>query len=142
MIILHLTLSRTKNTDDGSNNKIIKHRLRACDRCNFSELFCEAKAIQMRMNSRIKKQHSDLKIFNDFMSRGKISNAIRVLADEHKAACPHLPISKTVDRSSSFYATNILKGNPWSPTAFRANIRARFLTSPNIFGKISARFIR
>ena len=38
----------------------------------------------MRMNSRNKQQHSDLKMFNDFMSRGKISNAIRVLSDEHK----------------------------------------------------------
>ena len=61
MILPHLTLSRTKNTDDGSNNKTIKRRLRAWHSCNFSDLFCEAKAIQMRMNSRNKKQHSDLK---------------------------------------------------------------------------------
>ena len=83
MILPHLTLSRTKNTDDGSNNKTIKRRLRAWNSCNFSKLFCEAKAIQMRMNSRNKKQNSDLKMLNDFMSRGKISNAIRVLSDEH-----------------------------------------------------------
>ena len=38
----------------------------------------------MRMNSRNKKQHSDLKMFNKFMSRGKVCNAIRVLSDEHK----------------------------------------------------------
>ena len=38
----------------------------------------------MRMSSRNKKQHSDLKMFNDFMSRAKISNAIRVLSEEHK----------------------------------------------------------
>ena len=38
----------------------------------------------MIMNSRNKQQHSDLKMFNDLMSRGKISNAIRVLSDEHK----------------------------------------------------------
>ena len=84
MILPHLTLSRTKNTDDGSNNKTIKRRLQAWYSCNFSELFCEAKAIQMRMNSRNKQQHSDLKMFNDFMSRGNISNAIRVFSDEHK----------------------------------------------------------
>ena len=84
MILLHLTLIRTKNTDDGSNNKTIKRRLRAWHRCNISELFCEAKTIQMRMNLKTKKQHSNPKIFNDFMSRGKISNAIRVLSDEHK----------------------------------------------------------
>ena len=69
MILPHLTLSRTKNTDDGSNNKTIKRGLRAWHSCNFSELFCEAKAIQMRMNSKNKKQHSDLKMFNDYMSR-------------------------------------------------------------------------
>ena len=38
----------------------------------------------MRMSSRNKKQHSDLKMFNDFLSRGKISNGIRVPSDEHK----------------------------------------------------------
>ena len=38
----------------------------------------------MRMNSRNKKQHSVLKMFINIMSRGKISNAIRVLSDEHK----------------------------------------------------------
>ena len=38
----------------------------------------------MRMISKNKKQRSDLKMFNDFMSNGKISNAIRVLLDEHK----------------------------------------------------------
>ena len=84
MILPHLALSQTKNTDDGSKNKTIKRRLRAWHNCNFSELFCEAKAVQMRMNSRNKKQHADLKMFNNFMSRGKISNAVRVLSDEHK----------------------------------------------------------
>ena len=38
----------------------------------------------MRMNSRNRKQHSDLKMFNDFLSRGEISNAICVLSEEHK----------------------------------------------------------
>ena len=84
MILPHLTLSRTKNADDGSNNKTIKPRLRAWHGCNFPELFCETKATQMRMNSRNKKRHSDLKVFNDFKSHGKISNAIRVLSDGHK----------------------------------------------------------
>ena len=82
MILPHLNLSRAKNTDDGSNNKTTKRRLRAWHSCNFSEMFCEAKEIQM--NSRNKKQHSDLKMFTNFMSRGKISNAIGVLSDEHK----------------------------------------------------------
>ena len=84
MILPHVSLSLTKITDDGLNNMTIKRRLRAWHSCKVSELFCEAKAIQMRMNSRKKKQHSDLKMFNNFMSCGKISNAIRVLLDEHK----------------------------------------------------------
>ena len=79
MILLHLTLRRTKNTDAGKNKKTINRRLHAWHSCNISELFCESKAIQMRTNLRNKKQHSDLKNFNDFMSRGKISNAFRVL---------------------------------------------------------------
>ena len=85
MILPHLILSRTKNTDDGSNNKTIKRRLRAWHSCNSSELLYEVKTIQIRVNSRNKKQHSDLKMFNDFMSRGKISNAIHVLSDEHES---------------------------------------------------------
>ena len=36
MILLHLTLSRTKNMDDGPNNKTIKRRLRAWHSRNFS----------------------------------------------------------------------------------------------------------
>ena len=83
MIIPHLTLSRTENTDSGQKNQTIKRRLRAWHSCNFTKLFCEAKAIEMRMNSRNKKQHSDLKKLHDFMSRGKISNAILILL-EHK----------------------------------------------------------
>ena len=83
-ILPHLTLSRTKNTDDGSNNKTSKLRRRAWHSGNFSELFCEATAIQMRINSRYKKQHSDLKIFEDFKSRVKISNTIRILSGELK----------------------------------------------------------
>ena len=89
IILPQLTLSRTKNTDRVSNKKTIKRRLPAWHSCNFSELFCETKAIQMRMNSRNRKQHSDLKMFNDFMSRGKISNAIRILSEEHKGGVPH-----------------------------------------------------
>ena len=83
MIPPHLNLSRTRNMDDESNNKTIKRRPCAWHSCNFSALFCEAKAIQMRMNSRNEKQHSELMMFNIFMSRGKISNAIRVLSDKH-----------------------------------------------------------
>ena len=67
-------------------------------------------------------------MFNLFMSRGEISNAICLLSDEHKGGV--LATTYTVDRSSRFYATNILKGNPWSVNAFKANNQALFPTIP------------
>ena len=115
MILPHLTFSQTKNTDDGSNNKTIKRRRRAWHSGNFSELFCEATATQMRTNSRYKKQHSDLKIFNDFKSRVKISNTIRVLTGEQKKGV--IAPTDLIDGRliyTRLYATNILKGNPTS----------------------------
>ena len=42
----------------------------------------------MRLKSKNKKQHSDLKMCKDFMSRGKISNSFRVLSDDHKYGVP------------------------------------------------------
>ena len=115
MILPHLTLSRTKNTDDGSKNKTIKRRLRAWHSCNFSELLWEAKANQMRMNSRNKKQHSDLKILNDFMSRGKISNAICVLSDEHRDGV--LAPTDLIDGTAvlEILRDNHLEGQPLEP---------------------------
>ena len=77
----------------------------------------------MRMNSKNKMQHSYLKIFNIFMSRGKFKNAIRVLSDEHKGGV--LAPTNRIDGRPvlEIYA-------PWCPTAIRANIHARFTTSP------------
>ena len=138
MILPHLTLSRTKNTDDGSNNKTIKRRLQAWYSCNFSELFCEAKAIQMRMNSRNKQQHSDLKMFNDFMSRGKISNAIRVLSDEHKGG-----VLAPTDLIDGRPVLEILRdkhpeGQPLEPNCIQSEHPRTLPYHPAVFDKISA----
>ena len=142
MILPHLTLSRTKNTDDGSNNKTIKRRLPAWHSFNFSKLFCEAKAIQMRMNSRNKKQHSDLNKFNDFMSRGKISNAIRVLSDELKGGV--LAPTNLIDGRP---VLEILRdkhpeGQPLEPNCIQNNHPRSLPYHPAVFDKISARLVR
>ena len=69
-------------------------------------------------------------MFNDFMSRGKISNAIRVLSDEHKGGV--LAPTDLLDGRPvlEIFREKHPEGNPWSPTAFRANIHARFPTTP------------
>ena len=84
----------------------------------------------MRMKSRNKQQHSDLKMFNDFMSRGKISNAIRVLSDEHKGGV--LAPTNLIDGRP---VLEILRdkhpeGQPLEPNCIQRNIHARFLTTP------------
>ena len=142
MILPHLALSRTKNTHDGSNNKTIKRRLQAWYSFNFSELFCEAKAIQMRMNSRNKQQHSDLKMFNDFMSRGKISNAIRVLSDEHKGG-----VLAPTDLIDGRPVLEILRdkhpeGQPLEPSCIQSEHPRTLPYHPAVFDKISARLVR
>ena len=142
MIFLHLTLSRTENMDDGSNNKTIKRRLRAWHSCNFSELFFEAKAIQRRMNSRNKKQLSDLKMFNNFNSRGMISKVFRVLLDEHKDGVlaptdlidggPVLEISR--DKNP--------EGQPLAPNCIKSEHSRTLSYHTAVFNKISASFFR
>ena len=69
-------------------------------------------------------------MFNDFMSRGKICNAIRVLSDEHKGGVL-APTDLIVGRPVlEILPDKHPEGLPWSPTAFRANIHARFPTTP------------
>ena len=142
MILPHLTLSRTKNTDDGSNNKTIKRRLQAWYSCNFSELFCEAKAIQMRMNSRNKQQHSVLKMFNNFMSSGMISNAIRVLSDERKGG-----VLAPTDLIDGRPVLEILRdkhpeGQPLEPNCIQSEHPRTLPYYLAVFDKISARLVR
>ena len=142
MILLHLTLSRTNNTDNGSINKAIKRRMRAWHSCNFSELLCEAKPIQMRINLRNKKQHSDLKMFNDFMSCGKISNAFRVLSDEHKGGV--LVPTNLID---GIPVLEILRnkhpeGQPLEPNYNQSQHPSALPYQPVVFDKISARLVR
>ena len=128
--------------DDGLNIKTIKRRLRAWLSCNFSELFYEAKAIQMIMNSRNKKQHSDLKMFNDFMSRGKISNAIRVLSDEHKGG-----VLAPTDLIDGRPVLEILRdkrpeGQPFEPNCIQRQHPSTLPYHPAVFDKISAILVR
>ena len=142
MIVPHLTFSRTKNTEDGSINKTIKRRLRARQSCNFSELFCEAKAIQMRMNSRNKKQHSDLKMFNDFISRGKIINSLRVLLDEHKGG-----VLAPTDLIDGRPVLEILRdkhheGQPLEPNCIQSLHPCTLPYHPAVFDKISVRLVQ
>ena len=142
MILPHFTLSRTKITDDGSNNKTIKRRLRAWHNCNFSDLFCEAKAIQMRMKSRNKKQHFDLKMFSDFMPRGKISTAVRVLSDEHKGgvlAPSNLIIGRPV---LEIFRDKHPEGQPVEPNCIQNQHPRTLPCHPAVFDKISARLVR
>ena len=142
MILPHLTLSRTKNTDGGLNNKTIKRRLRTWHSCNFSESFCEAKAIQMRMNSRNKKQHSDVKMFNDFMSRGKISNAIRVLSDEHKGGAL-APTDLTDCRAVlEILRDKYSEGQPLEPNFIESQHPRSLPYHPSVFDKMNARLVR
>ena len=142
MIIPHLTLSRTENTDDESNNKNIRRRLRAWISCNFAELFCEAKAIQIRRNSRNKKQHSGLKMFNNFISRGKISNTIHVFSDEHKGgvlAPTDFIEGRTVLETS---CDKHPEGQPSLPNCIQSKHPRTFPCHPAVCDKISAKFIR
>ena len=69
-------------------------------------------------------------MLNDFMSRGKISNAIRVLSDKHKGG-----LLAPTDLIDGRPVLEILRDKhperqPWSPTAFKANIHTRFPTTP------------
>ena len=142
MILPHLTPSRTKNTDDGSKNKTTKRRLLAWHSCNFSEVFCEAKAIQMRMYSRNEKHHSDLKMFKDFMSRGKISNVIRLFSDMHK-----IGMLAPTDRIDGRPVLEILRdkhpeGQPLPPNFIQSQNSRRFPYNPTVFDKISARLVQ
>ena len=142
MILPHLTLSRTENTNNGSKNKTIKLRLRAWHSCNFTKLFCEAKAIEMRINSRNKKQQSDLKMFHDFMSRGKISNAILVLLDEHKGG-----VFAPTDLIDGRPVLEILRdkhfeGQPLEPNCIQSEHLLTLPYHPAIFDKISARLVQ
>ena len=117
-------------------------RLRAWHKCNFSELFCEAKAIQMRMNSRNKKQHSDLKIFNDFMSRGKMSNAICVLSDEHKSGV--LAPTDLIDGRPVLenLRNKHPEGQPLEPNCVQSQHPRTLPYHPAVFDKITARLVQ
>ena len=96
----------------------------------------------MRMSLRNKKQHSDLKMFNDFMSRGKISNPIRVLADEHEVGV--LSPTKLIDGRP---VLEILQhkhpeGQPLEPNCIQSQHPRRLPYHPAVLDKICARLHR
>ena len=81
-------------------------------------------------------------MFNYFMSRGKISNAIRVLSDEHKGRVlaptdlidgrPVLEISR--DKPP--------EGQPLEPNCIQSEHSRTLPYHPVLFEKISARLVR
>ena len=96
----------------------------------------------MRMTSRNKKQHSDLKMFNNFMSRGKISNAIRVLLDENKGGV--LAPTNLIDCRP---VLEILRdkhpeGQPLEPNCIQSQHPRTLPYHPDVFDKISARLVQ
>ena len=96
----------------------------------------------MRMNPRNKKQHSDPKMFKDFMSRGKDSNAIRVLSDVHKDGVP-----APTDLIDGRTVLEILRdkhpeGQPLEHNCIQSEHPRTLPYHPAVFGKISARLVQ
>ena len=92
MILPHLTLARTKAPKDNSVNDTLGRRLDMFIRCEYDELFDEASALQQRLNKTSRtKPFNEFKEFDNHMSKGKISNAIRCLTEELKGG----PLSTT-----------------------------------------------
>ena len=84
MMMPHL-LERARTEDDASNNKTIARRLDQWIKWDIDSLLLEAKSIQEFMSStKAKRSFDDYKEFDEHMSTGKISNAIRSLTEEAK----------------------------------------------------------
>ena len=81
-------------------------------------------------------------MFNDFMSRGKISNALRVLSDEHKSG-----VLAPTDLIDGRPVLEILcdkhpEGQPLEPNCIQSQHLRTLLYLPDVFDKISARLVR
>ena len=81
-------------------------------------------------------------MFNDFMSRGKISNAIRILSDEHKGGvlAPNdlidgRPVLETLRDKHT-------EGQPLEPNCIQSEHPRTLPYQPAVFDKISARLVR
>ena len=129
------------NTDDGLNNKIVERRLRALHSCNFSELSCEANAIQMRTSSRNKKQHSDLKMFNDLVFCGRISYAICVLSDEHKGSGLAATNLKDDGPVLEILRDKHSEQQPLEPNCIQSKHPRKFRYHRAVFDKLSAKLV-
>ena len=96
----------------------------------------------MRMKSRNKKQHSDFKMFNNFISRGKIRKASPVFSDEHKGGL--LAPTDLIDDRPVF---EILRdkhpdGQPLEPNCIQSEHQHRLSYHIAAFDKINARVVR
>ena len=78
------------------------------------------------MNSKNNKQHSDIKMFNDYISRRNISNAIHVRSNEHKSG-----VLAPTDLIDGRPVLEISRDKHPEAQTFepRANIRAHFRTT-------------
>ena len=96
----------------------------------------------MRMNSKNKKQHSDLKMLNNFMSRGKISNAIRVLSDEHKGGV--LALTNLIDGRPviEILRDKLPEGQLLERNCIQSEHPRTLPYQPAFFDKIIARLVR
>ena len=96
----------------------------------------------MRMISRNKKQQSELEMFNDFLSCGEISNAIRVFSDEHKGG-----VLAPTDLIDGRPVLEILRdkhpeGQPLELNCIQSQHPRTLLYHHAVFDKISARLVR
>ena len=81
-------------------------------------------------------------MFNNFMSRGKISNAIRVLLDEHKGGV--LTPSNLIDGRPVLETLRNKhpEGQPLEPNCIQSQHPRTFPNHHAVFDKISARLVR
>ena len=81
----HLLLARTKDASDGSIGKTLNRRMDQGLNGQIENLFNEAKALQLRQKkTTTKHKHDTFKDFDQQMTTGKFSNALRCLDETQK----------------------------------------------------------
>ena len=85
MVMPHPLLARTKDANDGSIGQTLSRRLDQWLNGQFESLVNEAKALQLRQKKTMTKhKHDTFKEFDQQMTSGKISNALRYLDETEK----------------------------------------------------------
>ena len=106
MVKPHLLLARTKDSKDGSIGKTLSRRMDQWLNGHFESLFNEAKALQLRQKKTMTKHiHDTFKEFDQHMTSGKISNALRCLDETQKGQVLAL-ISLKEKAFIRYYSTN------------------------------------